>query len=133
MREAARQTLQLSLVQAGRSKTPSPTGKSPVREERSPKSQTESLPLGTYRVVRNTKLLRESREDADAVAELHVGARVNVVAIVDGKWLKIESAHAGPSTRLCTCGGCRAFRQIGRVYGLPVSNSQYDQSSTLRG
>jgi len=53
----------------------------------------DELPLGTYRVIHDTKLLREPREDADPVAWLREGTEVHVVEIVEGKWLRVESFH----------------------------------------
>jgi hypothetical protein len=53
----------------------------------------DELPLGTYRVIHDTKLFREPREDADPVAWLREGTKVNVVEVVEEKWLRIESFH----------------------------------------
>lgn len=62
------------------------------QEERSPEGGGK-LPLGTYRIIHDTRLFPEPRQDTAPITWLREGTKVKVVEIVEGKWLKVESFH----------------------------------------
>lgn len=79
---------QPSLTRSEKSKLPASSEKSKGNSLAKPRSEPV---LGAYRILRNTKLFREPREDADSIFELQEGVRINVVGVVKEKWLRIES------------------------------------------
>jgi tetratricopeptide (TPR) repeat protein len=93
VKEAAKQALQLALVRANQNDLSS-SMEGRENETLTVKTQRMELSVGTYRIVRDAKLLKEPRDDADLVTELHRGTRVNVVSIVGEEWLRVESKRA---------------------------------------
>lgn len=94
VKEAAKRALQLALVQAPHNDLPLSSIESRKNETPTIKTQRIAVSVGMYSVVRDAKLLKEPRDDAELVAELRRGRRVNVVSAVGEKWLRVESKHA---------------------------------------
>jgi tetratricopeptide (TPR) repeat protein len=94
VKEAAKQALQLALVQASQNDLSPSSIESRENEALTMKTQRMEVYVGTYRIVRDAKLLKEPRDDADLVTKLHSGMRVNVVSMVGEKWLRVESKRA---------------------------------------
>lgn len=94
VKEAAKQALQRLPVQTHQNEPSLSSIESRENAILETKTQRAEGSIGTYRIVQDTKLLKEPRADADLVTQLRRGMKVNVVSIVEGKWLRVESKRA---------------------------------------